>query len=248
MDRFEQRMHQAAEEVRRTAQTLTPPPNAAPGKTTLPRRGLLVFAAAFATVVIVVGVLPMLGSGNQPGSVASPDTTNPVAPPSTTIPTVVCSSSGTPPPAEVEGLPRQVADIRQAIVEAAQACDFAALVGLAGDRFTTHFGGGGSEMLEVWESEGEGKLDTLLQILDMSHAVQEFAGEAAEVMGSSMLYVWPAAFAYDRWEDVPPEYIDELTAIYTAEELDQIAGFGSYAGWRTGITADGNWVFFVAGD
>lgn len=32
------------------------------------------------------------------------------------------------------------------------------------------------------------------------------------------------------------------------EELDQYAEFGSYALWRIGITEDGEWKFFVAGD
>jgi hypothetical protein len=30
--------------------------------------------------------------------------------------------------------------------------------------------------------------------------------------------------------------------------LDELSGFGSYAGWRTGIDSDGNWAWFIAGD
>jgi hypothetical protein len=53
---------------------------------------------------------------------------------------------------------------------------------------------------------------------------------------------------YESWADIPEELRLELLMIYTEEELDQIAGFGSYAGWRTGIDELGNWLYFVAGD
>jgi hypothetical protein len=61
-------------------------------------------------------------------------------------------------------------------------------------------------------------------------------------------YVWPSAFVYDTWDDIPDEDLEALLTVYTQEELDQIAAFGSYAGWRIGITEDGDWRFFVAGD
>jgi hypothetical protein len=61
-------------------------------------------------------------------------------------------------------------------------------------------------------------------------------------------YVWPSAFIYDTWEEIPPADLDVLSEIYSREELDQIATFGSYAGWRIGIAEDGAWRFFVAGD
>jgi hypothetical protein len=47
---------------------------------------------------------------------------------------------------------------------------------------------------------------------------------------------------------IPEEALAELTAIYTGGELDQLAGLTSYAGWRTGIGHEGNWLYFLAGD
>lgn len=246
MNDFENRMNRAAEEVRQSTKSLTPPP----GKHLQPapaRRGWLVFAGAFAVVAIAVGVLPLFD--RDPGvPVGSPDTTTPVVPPSTTVGTPVpttmpveCSASGVPVPPEPVGLPDQVNDVRLGIVEAASACDLATLEAMAADNFTTHFGGGGVEELRNWEEAGEGKLGILLQILGMSYAVQE-TGDG------DTYYVWPAAFASDSWDDISDEHMDELRAIYTQEELDQLSSFGVYAGWRTGINADGEWRYFVAGD
>jgi hypothetical protein len=62
------------------------------------------------------------------------------------------------------------------------------------------------------------------------------------------IYVWPAAFTYESWDDIPDQYREELYEIFGEGELDQIAGFGSYVGWRVGIDEQGNWLYFVAGD
>jgi hypothetical protein len=112
---------------------------------------------------------------------------------------------------------------------------------LATDGFNTSFGGGGFDNLAIWEEEGEGKLGLLVEILDLTHATIE-APEGKDI------YVWPAAFAYESWDAIPDDLLDELHQVYTQEELDQIAGLGSYGGWRTGIDEDGAWLFFVAGD
>jgi hypothetical protein len=34
----------------------------------------------------------------------------------------------------------------------------------------------------------------------------------------------------------------------TLDQLNQMAEFGHYLGWRVGIRSDGTWIFFVAGD
>lgn len=246
MDRFEQRMRQAADEVRETTRTLPRPgvgPGSAPGMPA--RRGWLVFAAAFAAVVISVGVLPLLDGDDDRTPVGSPDTTTPVEPPSTIVPStappVVCSGSGAILSVERQDLPAAVLYTRADLMGAATGCDIGSLEQLAAPGFTTDFGGGGIEMLAEWEAAGEGKLGILAKILNMGHAEVVYGDGTKD-------YVWPAAFAYDTWENIPQEHLDELSAIYTPEELDQIAGFGSYAGWRTGISEDGDWRYFVAGD
>ncbi len=249
MNDFENKMNRAAEELRQSTRSLTPPP--APGRHLLSapaRRGWLIFAAAFAVVAVTIGVLPLLDR-DPTIPVGGSSTTSPVEPPSTvppttvatTVPTTECSATGVPAPDEQTGLPDVIAAKRQAIIDAAMACDFDALVALAGEPFTTSFGGGDASLLEEWEAAGEGKLGILLQILDMSHAT-------VGTGDGDTYYAWPAAYAYDSWDDITDEHMEELRAIYTDEELEQLSLMGVYAGWRTGIRADGTWRYFVAGD
>jgi len=145
-------------------------------------------------------------------------------------------------PAEQGGLPEPVAATRRAIATAAIACDFVALEALGGSDLNTSFGGGGFDNIPRWEVEGTyPALELLVELFDTPYATQDFED-------LPRYYVWPSAFVYDSWEEIPPADLEALRSIYTDEELDQIAGFGSYALWRIGITEDGQWRFFVAGD
>lgn len=238
MNDLEQRLKSAAEETRQVARTRKVEPLGVRHETS--RHGLAIFATAFAVVVVLFGVLlflvgepqtPPIGDGTPSTSI---DTTTTVAAIETT-----CSASGTAMPSIASGLPEPVAATSAAIAAAASSCDLEALQRLATDGFTTSFGGGGVENLTRWEERGEGRLGTLLQLLDMSFGTIE---------GETDIYVWPAAAIYDSWEAIPDEVLAELSVMYTQEELDQLERFGSYAGWRTGIDEDGNWMYFIAGD
>ncbi len=241
MSDLETRLSQASEETRRAARQAVPPPipSARPA-----RPGWLILAAAFTGVLVVFALVPLL-MGPEPdpvgGSLPVPTTVG-VAP-TTTGPAdpVVCSSTGVPQPELDADLPAAVSAKAQAIILFASMCSIDGLAGVAAPGFVTSFGGGGVENLKMWEAEGRGELGTLLELFETSHTVLE--GEH-----DPRIYVWPAAVAYERWEDIPEDHRAELLEIYTEEELDQIAGFGSYAGWRVGIDENGNWLFFVAGD
>lgn len=215
--------------------------------TTSHRRGWLVFAAAFVAVA-VIGLIPILNNPEtqQPGT--SETSTTQLAPPTTTtIPATtttldeVCSASLVEIPPAPSDLPSAAADKFQAIVEAASSCSFRELAKIAADGFITGFGDGGVESFEIWENRDDGHLGTILKVLATSY-------DTVETQDAGTIYVWPAAFRYDMWDEIPPEYLEELLTLYTQDELDQMSGFGSYAGWRTGIDQDGNWLFFVAGD
>jgi hypothetical protein len=154
-------------------------------------------------------------------------------------PEVACSASGLPLPTPQEGLPAAVAVARDAIARAAVSCDFVTLESLTGPDFISSFGGGDfSNLLELEESGGE--LDTLVKLFETGYAVQ--------VLPEMTLYVWPAAFAYDTWDEIPATDLEAIVEIFGEDEVDTLAGFGSYAGWRIGITEMGDWRFFVAGD
>lgn len=180
-----------------------------------------------------------LGDSTPPQT--TPTTPTTVATTMGTEPEPPCSSGDVPQPSEAPGLPAAVATTRDAIATAAASCDFGALRTLTGDNFTTSFGGGGAENLRLWEEDGDGRMGTLLHLLDMTHGTNELAygGE---------IYVWPAAATYDSWESISEKELDELSTIYSEGELDQMATVGQYLGWRTGIDENGEWLYFVAGD
>ena len=251
MNNVEQRLQRAGAETRQLAQDRQPPVLSEKRRLDRAASGWIVFAGAFTLVALTFGIIPWLMGGTDarpqlgdtpplsaPVDTGAPASTSPADPSTAGVST--CSADGVALPPDPSGLPDAVAATRVAVVEAATSCDLTGIEAVAGDGFTTTFGGGDAENFARWEDEGEGKLGILVQILGMSHAtVQTEDGE---------IYVWPAAFAYDRWEDIPDDLTDELQQIYTEEELDQFSGFGSYGGWRTGIDQDGDWMFFVAGD
>ncbi len=139
-------------------------------------------------------------------------------------------------PAEVSepGLPDAVRAKRDEILRAAESGDadaVAALADPAGFEYT--FGGpvpGGPAAYWRQIEEEEQPLEALTQILRMPYTL------------SRGMYVWP--FAYDKTEDELTDYERELLA-----PLGEGGAFADgYLGWRAGITPDGRWQFFVAGD
>ena len=157
-----------------------------------------------------------------------------------------CSTGrSTPAPTRQSELPQAVSNMRIAIIDAARACDYDKLaeLALAGDGpFTYSFGGEGRPALFWREAEaaGQAPLRLLVELLDGAAATRE--------VGGSTQYLWPAAYAFERWQDVPASAQEDLRRIYGDDDLRRFAQFGSYAGHRVGITESGDWIFFVAGD
>lgn len=61
------------------------------------------------------------------------------------------------------------------------------------------------------------------------------------------MYVWPYFAEKDLKTLSPPEKV-ELLRIVTAGDLSDMLEFGGYNFYRIGITPDGKWKFFTAGD
>ncbi|MBX3595945.1 MAG: hypothetical protein KF874_00100 [Rhizobiaceae bacterium] len=61
------------------------------------------------------------------------------------------------------------------------------------------------------------------------------------------LYVWPYFFAYPLEKLTPAQKV-EIYKIVTASDFDEMQNFGNYIFFRLGITPDGHWAFFVAGE
>lgn len=161
-------------------------------------------------------------------------------------PTRPCSAAGlSAPPEPQPALPAAVAATRRAIAEAATACDYGRLAELAGGGrrpFTAAFGGA-SDVAAHWqrtEQAGDEPLRYLVGLLERPFARRELDGTAQ--------FLWPSAYAYDRWRDVPGEEREALRPLYDDEDFESFERFGGYAGYRVGIAADGEWLFFVAGD
>lgn len=90
------------------------------------------------------------------------------------------------------------------------------------------------------DDEGQEILAILYEVLAAGfvHVDEGTAGEA---------YVWPYFFA------VPLQELDkrqrvELFKIVTAGDYEDMKSFGAYIFYRVGISPEGRWVFFVAGD
>jgi hypothetical protein len=179
---------------------------------------------------------------------ASPSTTTtaPSTTTSTAAPSGRCSAAGVDgPPAAQPALPPPVAERRDEIAAAAEACDFAGLAELAeagSDRFSFTFGGSDDPGRHWREQEvaGEQPLRLLAELLERPFATTELSGEE--------LYVWPSAATYPSWKAVPAAARDALRPLYGPDDFEDFAGFGSYIGYRVGITASGDWIYFVAGD
>lgn len=152
-------------------------------------------------------------------------------------PVVTCSSiDADVPPAPAALNPRQRATF-EAITAALADCDWDALDALTPPTFMASFGGG--DPIELWRSEeafDEPILDILLDHLSVTPAV-----------GADGMASWPRA-STEFWEDVTDEMKGELIELgYSERDFGFYEEIG-YIGYRTGIDADGTWIYFVTGD
>ncbi len=154
-----------------------------------------------------------------------------------------CSTAGLRVTLEDQDLPEPVADVRQRVFDAAVACDYDTLEQIAleqGEGFTFSYGASADDSAaahwrELEESGAEEPMRVLATILSLPHSRNE-----------SGSYAWPSAY-----QEAPTDADWEALAeagIYDQELLDQMREQGSYLGYRTAITPDGDWQFFVAGD
>lgn len=159
-----------------------------------------------------------------------------------------CSTSGLRVNLETqEGLPAEVASMRENIFAAALACDFDRLqeLALAGaPQFSYSFGESetAGQPARFWrdaEARGEAVLAELVRVLNLPGATVG--------TGADQLYVWPFAYALD-WQDLTEEDRGQLAEHFGPEEIRGWEEIGGYLDYRAGIRPDGDWLFFVAGD
>jgi hypothetical protein len=155
-----------------------------------------------------------------------------------------CSTAGLRLTLPEQELPPVVAEVRRRVFQAAVACDYETLEEIAeekGEGFT--FSYGASEDASAYWSEVEAKAEerplpmrALAAILTMPFTRNE-----------SGSYAWPTAYSESPTDEDWQALVS--AGLYTGEEVDAMRSQGTgYLGYRTAITADGDWQFFVAGD
>jgi hypothetical protein len=156
-----------------------------------------------------------------------------------------CSATGAvATPLPEQDLPEPVAEVRQRIFDAALACDYEALEAIAlekGEGFTFSYGGG-TDASDYWRDVEEAGTETPLPMRALATILtMPFTRNEA---GS---YAWPTAYSESPTDEAWRALV--VSGLYTQEEVDAMrAGGTGYLGYRTAITADGDWQFFVAGD
>jgi hypothetical protein len=152
-----------------------------------------------------------------------------------TTPPRACSAEGmVVPELSGEGQPGPVADARIAIIEAARACDYAALADLAAPGPMVATIDGRQVPVTEWEAEeeqGEPVLRSVAGVLTLEPA------EAAE----DGAVTWPSAVDWPFSDVGPADERRALVAVVGEEGVFGWAETGGYAGWRTTIGADGVW-------
>jgi hypothetical protein len=140
-------------------------------------------------------------------------------------------------------LPAAVESTRAAIIDAAQGRDLDRLAELVPETGFTYTYGGPAEggptayWQQLEEETPERPLETLAAVLELPYTKIEDE------------YIWP--FAYDRDPATLTRREKETLAaagVATLAQIEQMAEFGHYLGWRAGIRSDGTWIFYVAGD
>ena len=149
---------------------------------------------------------------------------------------------------DVTKLPAEVQRMRGLIIEACRSGDIERLRPLIGmGEAATQLSLGGIDGDPIaflkglaGDEDGQEILAILEEVLEAGY-VHLDAGEPGE------LYVWPYFFALPLDKLTPAQRV-ELFKIVTAGDYEEMQNYGSYIFYRVGITPEGSWVFFVAGE
>ena len=156
---------------------------------------------------------------------------------------MTCSTAGVRLTLPEQELPPEVADVRERIFGAAVACDYETLEQIAlekGAGFTFSYGSGDSAA-EYWRQVEEAGTERPLPMLALATILT-----MPYTRNESGSYAWPTAYSESPTEEAWRVLV--VSGLYTQEQIDSMKAGGSYLGYRTAITADGDWQFFVAGD
>jgi hypothetical protein len=145
-------------------------------------------------------------------------------------------------------LPFPARRMHELLVEAAKSGDIEKLrpfIGTGEDATMLSLGGLDGDPITFLKSQsgdpdGHEILAILLEVLE-SGFVHLDAGTENDV------YVWPYFFAVPL-DALTPQQRVELFTILTSGDLEEMKTYGAYVFFRVGISPEGRWRFFVAGD
>lgn len=149
---------------------------------------------------------------------------------------------------DLDRLPEPVKRMRNLIIEAVKSGDIEALrplIGSGSEGTLLSLGGVEGDPIAFLkegysDSDGQELLAILEEVLNAGY-VHLDAGKPEE------LYVWPYFVAVPL-ERLDPRQRVELFKIVTAYDYEEMKASGAYTFYRTAISPDGHWEFFVAGD
>ncbi|ODT08338.1 MAG: hypothetical protein ABS58_02975 [Mesorhizobium sp. SCN 65-20] len=149
---------------------------------------------------------------------------------------------------DLSRLPEPVARMRNLLVEAAKSGDIEKLRPLVGQ---------GESMPQLSFGDVEGDPIAFLKSLSGDSEGAEILAIMEEVLNAGYvhlgegtdedLYVWPYFFGLPL-DKLDPRQKVELFKIVTAGDYEDMQQYGTYVFYRLGITPEGRWAFFVAGD
>lgn len=199
--------------------------------------------------LLLLAAALLAGCGAGTDEAAAPQTvtiTQPVTVTETQPPAAEpeCSTSGLRPTLPAQDLPPAVADVRERVFAAALACDYDALEAIAeekGEGFTFSFGGG-EDASDYW---AEAEADPAREPRPMRALATILTLDVTRNESGS--YAWPSAYNESPTEADWQALVD--AGLYSQADVDLMLEHNTgYLGWRTAITPDGDWQFFVAGD
>ena len=186
----------------------------------------------------------------EPSTPDEPDKTGPTTPGEVTDPDVQSEQNAPLPEIQYDfsKLPPAVKRMRDLVLEACKSGDpekLRPLLGLGDEQTQLSVGELDSDPIAFikglsGDSEGLEILAIMEEVLNAGY-VHLDAGTAEE------LYVWPYFFAIPLDKLTAPQKV-ELFKIVTAGDYEDLKTFGSYIFYRFGITPQGKWAFFVAGE
>jgi hypothetical protein len=160
-----------------------------------------------------------------------------------TLPEPRCSADGMPiGPLDSDGLPSPVAARRQELVDAAVACDYRALGRLAFENSVDLRYEGEPMPVAQWrerEHDGQPILRPLAGLLSLAHTRDEEDG--------ARRFTWPTAVDWPSADVAPSPERSALRELVGEAGIFGWAEAGGYGGWRTSITANGDWTRFWYG-